>query len=277
MSNADAPETETATSVPQEEEDSKHPLNSDKTEEDSKQPPKTGSTENEARSPSEKEEAKEPEPKVEDFPKKPTNSTDATDPKIPTDFSGFIQEIKEGKDSGNEVYKKEGPEKALGLYLEIQEKINENMAQVNKERDYNREQCEEIINLNKLIQNNIAICYHKTNKIQECITIDLKIISHDPKYDKSYLRLFENYLKLEKTEQAIYFGNILLNFDEETKNKYKSTLPLIEAEIKKQQEKYEAIKRKERNAMIKSVAKYVLPLIVLIGGIFVYFKVIKKK
>ena len=125
---------------------------------------------------------------------------------------------------------------------------------------------------------NLSLCYSKVKNYEESIKIDLKIISNDPQYDKSYARLFNNYLALGKKDQALYFGDILLKFDDDTKNKYKESDIITKInELKNEfQAQYEEKKAKERKAMIKSIAKYVIPILVLGAAVAIYFFVFKK-
>ena len=125
---------------------------------------------------------------------------------------------------------------------------------------------------------NLSLCYSKTEKYHQSIELDLKIIAFDQKYDKSYLRLFNNYMKLDQKQQAVYFGDLLIrNFDEETKEKYKDDIPKIQEAIKNLQGEYDAIRAKERKEMIKGIAKYAVPIIVLVAAVAIYFLVFKKK
>ena len=126
---------------------------------------------------------------------------------------------------------------------------------------------------------NLSLCYFKKEDYLKSKEIDIKIISIDPNYDKCYVRLFNSFLKLDQPEQAVYFGNNLLKkFTPETLEKYKDIIPKIEEETKKLQDKYNEIKRKERNEFLKSLAKWLIPLIVLIAaGLCYYFFVYLKK
>ena len=124
---------------------------------------------------------------------------------------------------------------------------------------------------------NLSLCYTKTEKFQESIDLDLKIISFDQNYDKAYARLFNNYLKLNKKDQAVYFGNIFLKFDEETLKKYENLKETIEDTKKSLQAEYDAIRAKERKEMLKKFGKYAIPVVILIAAVAIYFFVFKKK
>ena len=127
---------------------------------------------------------------------------------------------------------------------------------------------------------NLALCYTKIEKYQESIDLDLKIFAQDNKYDKSYLRLYDNYLKLGKKEQAAFFGNSLLKFDEETLKKYEN-YDKIKADIenlnKTLLDELNAKKAKEKKEMMKKIGKYAIPVVILIAAVAIYFFVFKKK
>ena len=124
---------------------------------------------------------------------------------------------------------------------------------------------------------NLSLCYSKTEKYQESIDLDLKIISFEPNYDKSYARLFSNYLKIGKKDQAVYYGNSFLKFDDETKKRYEDVVTQINEAQKNLQAEYDAIRAKERKEMLKNMAKYVIPVIILIAAFGVYFYLFKRK
>ena len=180
------------------------------------------------------------------------------------------------KKEGNEKYKNGQIEEALLKYKEAHEKLEKELPKIDKERDYNP-QSSELFTLFIQLSQNLSLCYFKTEKYEESIKLDQKIIARDNKYDKAYYRLFKSYMKLEKKAQAVYFGNILLGFDEETKKRYEETIPEIEQVKKSLQEEYAAIRAKERKEMMKSIAKYAIPIVILIAAFAIYFFVFKKK
>ena len=215
----------------------------------------------------------EGEPKEEKKePKKPREP----EPKIPTDFTELIKEINDLKKEGNGLYKNGSLEEAITKYKTAYEKLEKEIPKIDRERDYNP-QSSELFTLFIQISQNLSLCYFKTEKYEESIKLDSQIIARDKHYDKSYCRLFQSYLKLDKKAQAVYFGNILLNFDEETKKKYEDVIPIIEETKKTLQAEYDAIRAKERKEMCKSIAKYAVPIIILIAAFAIYFFVFKKK
>jgi len=254
-----------------------------KKEEEKKEKPKK--VEEKKEEPKKEEEKKEEPKKEEEGPKiegeqkeekKEPKKPREPEPKIPTDFTELIKEINDLKKEGNGLYKNGSLEEAITKYKTAYEKLEKEIPKIDRERDYNP-QSSELFTLFIQISQNLSLCYFKTEKYEESIQLDSKIIARDRHYDKSYCRLFQSYLKLDKKAQAVYFGNILLNFDEETKKKYEEVIPIIEETKKTLQAEYDAIRAKERKEMCKSIAKYAVPIIILIAAFAIYFFVFKKK
>ena len=221
-----------------------------------------------------KEEVKEEEKKEEK--KEPPKAPREPEPKIPTDFHSEISELKDLKTEGNNLIKSD-LEKAIEKYEEAYKKSSELIPRAYKEKDYNKEQCSEIILLHKQIMSNLSLSYQKKGEYEKSIDLDLKIIAADTNYDKSYARLFMNYMNINKPQSAVYYGTLLKkNFSEETKEKYKDLIPKIEEEEKKIQKEIDEYKAKQRSDTIKSILKYAIPILVLVIAIVVYFLVFKK-
>ena len=242
-----------------------------KKEEEKKEEPKKEEEKNEEK----KEEGPKVEGEVKEEKKEPKMPREP-EPKIPTDYTELINEINKKKDEGNEEFKKGSIEGALSKYKEAYEKLEKEWPNIDKERDYNPQSSELFTLLIKLSQN-LSLCYFKLENYEESIKLDQQIIARDKNYDKSYARLFQSYLKQGKKQQAVYFGIFLLGFDEETKKKYEKLIPEIEEAKKDLQAEYDAIRAKERKEMLKSFAKYAIPIVILIAAFAIYFFVFKKK
>ena len=242
-----------------------------KKEEEKKEEPKKEEDKNEEK----KEEGPKVEGEVKEEKKEPKMPREP-EPKIPTDYTELINEINKKKDEGNEEFKKGSIEGALSKYKEAYEKLEKEWPNIDKERDYNPQSSELLTLLIKLSQN-LSLCYFKLENYEESIKLDQQIIARDKNYDKSYARLFQSYLKQGKKQQAVYFGIFLLGFDEETKKKYEKLIPEIEEAKKDLQAEYDAIRAKERKEMLKSFAKYAIPIVILIAAFAIYFFVFKKK
>ena len=222
-----------------------------------------------------KEEAKKEEKKEEDAPKvENTEKPKEPKPKIPSDFSQSISQLKSLKEEGNSLIKTD-LDSALSKYEEgyqLSDKIMETASQ-----EYNP-QVAEIDTVRKQIMSNLALAYFKKENYKKSAELDIKIISIDAKYDKSYARLFKAYSALGNTDQAVYFGHKLkTEFTQETVDKYKDLLPLIEEEEKKQKKTIDEYRAVERSKTMKSIAKYAVPLLVLVAAGLVYFFFFKKK
>ena len=189
----------------------------------------------------------------------------------------LIKQLKEIELAGNEFYKKKLYDDAINKYKEGYEIINKELLEVNRNRmlAYHPE-IQEFISLSKHIMSNLSISYLKKEKYEESIQIDKKIFSLDPKYDKSYARLFNSYLKLNKKAEAVFFGDILIkNFNNEVKEKYKDLIPIIEKEKKNLEIEYEIEKENKKKEARKNFLKFFIPFIILIIS-YVYFRFFKK-
>ena len=224
-----------------------------------------------------KEEAKKEEKKEEDAPKvENTEKPKEPKPKIPSDFSQSISQLKSLKEEGNSLIKTD-LDSALSKYEEGYQLSDKIMETASQEREYNP-QVAEIDTVRKQIMSNLALAYFKKENYKKSAELDIKIISIDAKYDKSYARLFKAYAALGNTDQAVYFGNKLkTSFTPETVDKYKDLLPLIEEEEKKQKKTIDEYKAVERSKTMKSIAKYAVPLLVLVAAGLAYFFFFKKK
>ena len=224
-----------------------------------------------------KEEAKKEEKKEEDAPKvENTEKPKEPKPKIPSDFSQSISQLKSLKEEGNSLINTD-LDSALSKYEEGYQLSDKIMETASQEREYNP-QVAEIDTVRKQIMSNLALAYFKKENYKKSAELDIKIISIDAKYDKSYARLFKAYSALGNTDQAVYFGHKLkTEFTQETVDKYKDLLPLIEEEEKKQKKTIDEYRAVERSKTMKSIAKYAVPLLVLVAAGLVYFFFFKKK
>ena len=189
----------------------------------------------------------------------------------------LIKQLKEIELAGNEFYKKKLYDDAINKYKEGYEIINKELLEVNRNRmlAYHPE-IQEFISLSKHIMSNLSLSYLKKEKYEESIQIDKKIFSLDPKYDKSYARLFNSYLKLNKKAEAVFFGDILIkNFNNEVKEKYKDLIPIIEKEKKNLEIEYEIEKENKKKEARKNFLKFFIPFIIFIIS-YVYFRFLKK-
>ena len=187
-----------------------------------------------------------------------------------TNFTKLIEELTKTKNDGNSLYKQKKYEEAIKIYKQGIEAFNKEATKVNEEIGYNK-QSEEVILLFKKNLANTALSYYKQGKFEDAIQYDLKVIEYDPKYDRSFIRLFKTYRKLNKLNQAIFFGNVFLKFNEITKNKYKN----INQEINATKNTLEKLQRKENEKIKMNIIKMLTPAFILLIA-FILFFVFKK-
>ena len=186
----------------------------------------------------------------------------------------IIKELNGIKTIGNDLYKRKLYDEAIIKYKEGYEKINEELLEVNRNRmaAYHPE-IQYFISLAIHIMSNLSFLYLKKEQYKESIELDKKIISLDPKYDKSYERLFKCYLKLNQRAEAVFFGDILIkNFSNDIREKYKDLIPKIENEKKNMEVEYEIEKENKKVEARKNFFKFSIPfLIILISVIYIRF------
>ena len=198
------------------------------------------------------------------------------EPKIPSDVSELVKLLEKIKKEGNDLFKENDLDNAIKKYKEGYKEADKIMEQFSKERDYNPGVLE-LEKLKKQILQNLALSYSKIGEHKRVIEIDTKIISIDDNFDKSYARLFMSHRALGNKPQAIYFGRILKKkFKDETLEKFKDILPEIDNEILEYEKEINEYKAQQRKENLKSIAKYAIPLVVLVTSGLIYFYFIKK-
>ena len=188
-----------------------------------------------------------------------------------TDFSNLISELTNIKNEGNSLYKLKKIEEATNKFKEGYEKYLNELSLINKERE-NNEQCKEVLILTKKILSNLALCYYKQEKYEEAIKYDLKILAEHPKFGKSIVRLFNSYSKVNKIQQAVFYGNLFLELDQETRDKFKGT----QTKIQNEKEKFKILEKKEKDKIQKEFAVLVIPCLILLLAILIFFLFRKK-
>ena len=182
-----------------------------------------------------------------------------------TDFSNLISELTKIKDEGNSLYKEKKIEEAKNKFKEGNDKFEKESSLVNKEKE-NNEQCKDVLLLLKKILSNLALCYYKQGKYKESIEYDLKIISNYPKFGKSIVRLFNAYLRLNNLQQAVYYGDLFLELDQETRDKFKGT----QTKVQNEKIKLKKIQKEEKEKIKKDFVKFTVPGLVLLLGILFF-------
>ena len=192
-------------------------------------------------------------------------------PSDKVDFSQLISDLTKIKDEGNALYKEKKLDEAKAKYEEGIKLFAKESPSVNKERG-NNEQCKEVLLLYKKILSNMALCFYKQNNHEKAIEYDLKIIEDNPKFGKSIVRLFNSYSKLNKIQQAVYYGDLFLELDQETRDKFKGT----QTKVQDEKQRLKKIQKEEKDKIKKEFAKYGVPALILLLAILT-FLLFKKK
>ena len=185
-----------------------------------------------------------------------------------TDFSNLFSELTKIKNDGNNLYKQKKIEEARNKFLEGVELYNKQSHLINKERG-NNEQCKEVY---KKILSNTALCFYKQEEYKESIEYDLKLISLEPKFGKSIVRLFKSYSILNLIQQSVFYGDLFLELEQSTREKFKGT----KEKVIEEKQRLKDIQDAEKDKLKKDFAKYGVPSIVLLLGILIFLLFRKK-
>ena len=130
----------------------------------------------------------------------------------------ILSELKKIKDEGNVLYENNNLEEAKNVFLNGYNLFHKEINVINNTH------LESIINEifieYKKILSKLAKCYYKQEKYEDSIIYDLKLIELEPKNCKSLARLFYSYSKLNKCQQAIFYGEIIMDLSDDGKNKF---------------------------------------------------------
>ena len=179
-----------------------------------------------------------------------------------SDFSDIITELTELEQEGTKLLKQSKLDDAKDKFMKGHDKF-----ETISEKIYNlltdNDQVEQVLSLHKFSLSKIAECYFGQKNYKEAIVYDLKLICLDPKNAEAIYRLFYSYSKIDKCQQAVYYGDIFLDFDEETKNKFKNATEEIQKEKIK-------LKSYGKNSINKMMFIFIL-LLVLFSLVMLFF------
>ena len=170
----------------------------------------------------------------------------------------LIKELTKYKEEGCALYKEKKIEEAKAKFKEGFDKFEKESAKIIKDNS-NGEEYKQIIILGQKLLSNLALCYYKQGKYAEAIDYDIKLLTSHPKFGKSIVRLFNSYSRLNKIQQAVYYGELFLELDQETRDKFKGT----QDKVKREQLKLKNIQKAEKDKIKKDFGKYVLPIVIL--------------
>jgi len=187
-----------------------------------------------------------------------------------SDFSNLLNNLENIKNEGNSLYKKKQVEEAKTKFYEGY-KLFEKESNIIYNEFYINEQCENLIIIYKKILSNLALCYYKQENYNKSIEFDLKLIALEPKFGKSIVRLFNSYSKINKCQQAIFYGELFMDLDKEIRNKFND----VEQKFDKEQIKLNKLQKEEKSRIKKSIFIFCSPIIILFLSAIIY-KILKK-
>ena len=130
----------------------------------------------------------------------------------------ILSELKKIKDEGNVLYENNNLEEAKNVFLKGYNLFQKEISVIDNANLENI--MNEIFIEHKKILSKLAKCYYKQEKYEDSIIYDLKLIELEPKNCKSLARLFYSYSKLNKCQQAIFYGEIIMDLSDDGKNKF---------------------------------------------------------
>ena len=173
-------------------------------------------------------------------------------------LTNLIDELEKIKNKGNELYKRKQIEEATTKFNEGYQIFIKESPIIYKELYINK-QCENVILIYKKILSNLALCYYIQKNFNKAIEFDLKLIALEPKFAKSIVRLFNSYSKLNKCQQAVYYGEIFMDLNYEIRKKFNGM------EIKLEEEKIKL------NKLQKAEERRIKFVFIFYGSIFILF------
>ena len=179
--------------------------------------------------------------------------------KVELEISTIIKKLTKLKEDGVDSYKKKKIEEALKIFLKGYILFHEVSKKFSNEYFISKS-FDELLILFKTILPNLALCYYKLGSYKEAIIYDLEMIALEPKYGRSIVRLFKSYSKINKVQQAVFYGNVFLDLDIDTRKKFKGINEIIEEE----KIKLKNIQKQEKNKANKD-------LIIIFGSFLILF------
>ena len=145
------------------------------------------------------------------------------------DFTGLMTDLNTLNSEGNSLMKQSKLEEANAKFIQGHEKF-----ELAADKIYslytNNEKVDQILALYKILLSKIAECFYEQKKYKEAIEFDLKLICLEPKNSEAIYRLLNSYSKIEKTQQAVYYGDVYLELESNNKNKFENAKEEIEKE-----------------------------------------------
>ncbi len=148
------------------------------------------------------------------------------------EFSDLIKELTELNSEGIALMKESKLEEAKEKFFEGNEKF-EKVADKVYNLFTNNDKTDKILSLYKTLLSKTAQCFFEQKKYKESIEFDLKLICLEPKDAQAIYRLFNSYSRINKCQQAVYYGDIFLELDTKAQKNFKNAKNEIEKEKRK--------------------------------------------
>ena len=186
------------------------------------------------------------------------------------DLTNLIDELEAIKNKGNELYKRKQIEEATTKFNEgYQIFIKESPIIYNEL--YSNKQSENVILIYKKILSNLALCYYMQKNYNKAIEFDLKLIALEPKFGKSIVRLFNSYSKINKCQQAVYYGEIFMDLNDEIRKKFKG----MEIKLEEEKVKLSKLQKAEESRIKFGIFIFYGPIFILFLSL-IYYYIFKK-
>ena len=208
------------------------------------------------------------EDKLEILPDKisPNSNSQPNKEKLESELSILINDLTKIKEEGNDLYKKNQKEEALKIFLKGYKLYHDKSKTIYNDYFFCSRFNELSIVIKKILSN-IALCYYKQENYRQAIIYDLEIIALEPRYGRSIVRLLKSYSKINKIQQSVYYGNIFMNLDKDTRNKFKDMPQIIEQE----KIKLKNIQEAEKNKANKDLILFFGSFLTIFMGVLIFY------
>ena len=196
----------------------------------------------------------------------PNSNSQPNKEKLESELSILINDLTKIKEEGNDLYKKNQKEEALKVFLKGSKLYHEKSKTIYKDYFFCSRFNELSIVIKKILSN-IALCYYKQENYRQAIIYDLEIIALEPRYGRSIVRLLKSYSKINKIQQSVYYGNIFMNLDKDTRNKFKDMPQIIEQE----KIKLKNIQEAEKNKANKDLILFFGSFLTIFMGVLIFY------
>ena len=196
----------------------------------------------------------------------PNSNSQPNIEKLESELSILINDLTKIKEEGNDLYKKNQKEEALKVFLKGYELFHDKSKTIYNDYFFCSRFNELSIVIKKILSN-IALCYYKQENYRQAIIYDLEIIALEPRYGRSIVRLLKSYSKINKIQQSVYYGNIFMDLDKDTRNKFKDMPQIIEQE----KIKLKNIQEAEKNNANKDLILFFGSFLTIFMGVLIFY------